>query len=39
VATEEHLPADSPYKINRTQAIDKIKRYLGRWLLLACPPF
>lgn len=35
VATEEHLPDDSPYKINRTQAIDKIKRYLGRWLLLA----
>lgn len=35
VATEACLDPESPYKINRTQAFDKIKRQLGRWLLLA----
>ena len=35
VATDAHLDPDSPYKINRTQAFDKIKRQLGRWLLAA----
>ncbi len=35
VATNACLDLDSPYKINRTQAFDKIKRQLGRWLLLA----
>ena len=34
VATDTHLDPGSSYKINRTQAIDKIKRQLGRWLLL-----
>lgn len=34
-ATEACLDPDSPYKINRTQAFDKIKRQLGRWLLAA----
>ena len=34
VATKACLDVDSPYKINRTIAIDKIKRQLGRWLLL-----
>jgi hypothetical protein len=33
VATQACLDPDSPYKINRTQAIDKIKRQLGRGLL------
>lgn len=35
VATDACLDPDSPYKINRTQAFDKIKRQLGRWLLAA----
>jgi hypothetical protein len=35
VATEAHLDPESLYKINRTLAIDKIKRQLGRWLLTA----
>ncbi|MBO3701939.1 MAG: IS4 family transposase [Candidatus Accumulibacter sp.] len=35
VATDAHLDADSPWKINRTLAIDKIKRQIGRWLLAA----
>jgi hypothetical protein len=35
VATEAHLDPESLYKINRTLAIDKIKRQLGRWLLAA----
>lgn len=34
VATDTHLDPGSSYKINRTQAIDKIKRQIGRWLLL-----
>ena len=34
VATKACLDVDSPYKINRTVAIDKIKCQLGRWLLL-----
>ena len=34
VATGAHLDPGSSYKINRTQAIDKIKRQIGRWLLL-----
>lgn len=34
VATDACLDPDSPYKINRTQAFDKIKRQLGRWLLV-----
>ena len=33
VATDAHLDPDSPWKINRTLAIDKIKRQIGRWLL------
>ena len=33
VATDAHLDPDSPYKINRTQAIQKIKEKVGRWLL------
>ena len=33
VATDAHLDSDSPYKINRTLEIDKIKRQIGRWLL------
>ena len=35
VATDAHLDPESSYKINRTLAIDKIKRQLGRWLLAA----
>jgi len=35
VATDAHLDPESLYKINRTLAIDKIKRQLGRWLLAA----
>lgn len=35
VATDACLDPGSSYKINRTQAIDKIKRQLGRWLLAA----
>ena len=35
VATDAHLDPDSPYLINRTQAFDKIKRQIGRWLLAA----
>lgn len=35
VATEALIDPDSSYKINRTQAIDKIKRQIGRWLLVA----
>ncbi len=35
VATDAHLDPDSPWKINRTSAIDKIKRQIGRWLLAA----
>lgn len=35
VATDAHLDPDSTWKINRTQAIDKIKRQIGRWLLAA----
>jgi len=35
VATDACLNPESPYKINRTQAIDKIKRQIGRWLLRA----
>lgn len=34
-AADACLDPDSPYKINRTQAFDKIKRHLGRWLLHA----
>jgi hypothetical protein len=37
VATDAHLDPDSPWKINRTLAIDKIKRQIGRWLLAAGP--
>jgi hypothetical protein len=33
VATDAHLDPDSPYRINRTQAIQKIKEKVGRWLL------
>ena len=33
VATDALIDPDSPYKINRTLAIDKIKRQIGRWLL------
>ena len=35
VATDALIDPDSPYKINRTLAIDKIKRQIGRWLLTA----
>lgn len=35
VATDACLDLDSPYRINRTQAFDKIKRQIGRWLLAA----
>lgn len=35
VASDAYLAASSDTKINRTQAFDKIKRQLGRWLLLA----
>jgi len=35
VATDAHLDPDSPWKINRTLPIDKIKRQIGRWLLAA----
>jgi hypothetical protein len=35
VATDACLDPESHYKINRTQAIDKIKRQIGRWLLRA----
>ena len=35
VATEALIDPDSSYKINRTLAIDKIKRQIGRWLLAA----
>lgn len=35
VATDAHLDPDSSYKINRTLAIDKIKRQVGRWLFTA----
>jgi len=34
-ATDACLDPDSPYKINRALAFDKIKRQLGRWLLAA----
>ena len=34
-ATDACMDPDSPYKINRAQAFDKIKRQLGRWLLAA----
>ncbi|MFZ4539762.1 transposase [Propionivibrio sp.] len=34
-ATDACLDPDSSYKINRTQAFDKIKRQIGRWLLKA----
>ena len=34
-ATDACLDPDSPYKINRALAFDKIKRQLGRWLLTA----
>jgi hypothetical protein len=34
-ATDACLDPDSDAKINRTQAFDKIKRQLGRWLLRA----
>ena len=34
-ATDACLDCDSYYKINRTQAIDKIKRQIGRWLLVS----
>jgi Transposase DDE domain len=34
VATDAYLDAESSTRINRTQAFDKIKRPLGRWLLL-----
>jgi hypothetical protein len=33
VASDAYLAAGSNAKINRTQAFDKIKRQLGRWLL------
>ena len=35
VATDAHLDPDSPYQINRTLAIYKIRRQIGRWLLAA----
>ena len=35
VASDACLEAESSARINRTQAFDKIKRQLGRWLLLA----
>lgn len=35
VATQAFLDPGSSYKINRTLAIDKIKRQIGRWLLMA----
>jgi len=35
VATDACLDPDSDAKINRTQAFDKVKRQLGRWLLRA----
>jgi hypothetical protein len=35
VATDAHLDPDSPWKINRTLAVDKIKRQIGRWFLAA----
>jgi len=35
LATKAHLDPDSCYKVNRTQAIDKIKRQIGRWFLAA----
>ncbi|HCZ16329.1 MAG TPA: hypothetical protein DHV85_17420 [Candidatus Accumulibacter sp.] len=35
VATNALIDPDSPYKINRTLAFDKIKRQIGRWLLAA----
>jgi len=35
VATDALLDPGSCYKINRTLAIDKIKRQIGRWLLAA----
>jgi hypothetical protein len=35
VAADACLDPDSPYKINRTLAFDKIKRHVGRWLLRA----
>lgn len=35
VAADGRLDPDSPYKINRTMSFDKIKRQIGRWLLLA----
>ncbi len=38
VATDAHLDPESSYKINRTLAIDTIKRQLGRWLLAAQAP-
>lgn len=33
-AENAYLDADSPCKINRTVAFDKIKRQIGRWLLM-----
>ena len=33
VATDACLDPDSPYKINRALAVNKIKRQIGRWLL------
>lgn len=35
VAGDANLDPDSPYKINRILAIEKIKRQIGRWLLKA----
>ncbi len=35
VATQALLDPGSSYKINRTLAIDKIKRQIGRWLFIA----
>jgi hypothetical protein len=35
VATDACLDPDSPYKINRALAVNKIKRQIGRWLLAA----
>ena len=35
VATHALLDPGSSYKVNRTLAIDKIKRHIGRWLLMA----
>ncbi len=35
VATEALIDPDSSYKVNRTLAIDKIKRQIGRWLFAA----